>query len=229
MNLELAVVGAPGAGKTLFCINFAEYMGARNLSYAEAAEGSRGRGLLSPAGARKLMVGRGRRNGGVARTFTVHLPAPPHRRLTLIDTPALQAGSPLPRLGRAMLLLTLQALAGADLVLMLIDLSCADPAVQEFNDRAGCYLADYCLRQGKLFLLAGSKADLRGSSPRRRRFIAGGVSMLLISSLTRAGFDRLKEAILGVSASAAALSPEVMEQGHGENARQQGQKDTFRL
>lgn len=229
MNLSMAVVGASGAGKTLFCINFAEYLGARSLSYAEAAKAGRGRGLLSPAEARRLMVGRDRRGNGVVRTFAVHLPPRPYRRLALIDTAALKERSPLPRVERSRLILTLQAIEGADLVLLLIDLSCGDPAILEFNERAGRYLADYCRRQGKLFLIAGSKADLLGGLPEKRRFIAAGVSLVLISSVTRAGFARLKQMILGTSFSAEASSYKIVEKGHGDNSHKQGQKDTFRL
>ena len=70
MNLSVAVVGASGAGKTLFCINFAEYLGAHSLSYTEAGKASgRRRALLSPAAARRLMVEHGRRSNGVVRTL----------------------------------------------------------------------------------------------------------------------------------------------------------------
>ena len=185
MNLSIAVVGTSGVGKTLFCINFAEYMGAGNLSYTEYTRGGQGRGLLSPAGARRLMVGRSGRGNGVIRIFTVHLLPRPYRRLALIDTAALQAKNPLPRSGRS------------QLILMLFDLSCTDPALQEFSDRAGGYMADYCRQRGKLFLPGGSKADLLPGSPRGRPLFAAGGDLLHLSSLRRAGFPRLKKMILG--------------------------------
>ena len=197
MNLSIAVVGTSGVGKTLFCINFAEYMGAGNLSYTEYTRGGQGRGLLSPAGARRLMVGRSGRGNGVIRIFTVHLLPRPYRRLALIDTAALQAKSPLPPGERSRLLLTLQAMERADLILMLFDLSCTDPALQEFSDRAGGYMADYCRQRGKLFLPGGSKADLLPGSPRGRPLFAAGGDLLHLSSLRRAGFPRLKKMILG--------------------------------
>ena len=87
MNLSIAVIGTSKAGKTLFCINFAEYMGAGNLSYAEYTPGGQGRGLLSPAGARRLMVGRSGRGNGVLRIFTVHLPPRPYAA-SLSSTPS---------------------------------------------------------------------------------------------------------------------------------------------
>ncbi|NLA12245.1 MAG: GTPase domain-containing protein [Firmicutes bacterium] len=207
MNLAMAVVGTAGAGKTLFCINFAEYMGAGSLSYSEVSGGNERRALLSPAGARNLMVGRGRRGNGVLRTFTVHLTGP-LRRLSLIDTAALPERDPLPRFERSRLALTLQAVAGADLILLLIDVSCADPAHEEFNERAEGSLAAYCRQQGKLFLTGGSKADLLKRAPEkhRRRPLYAGANLLLISSVTGLGFARVRGLIRGGAALSAAGS-----------------------
>lgn len=196
MKLSLAVVGAPRSGKTLFCINFAEFLGCRILSFTEEGGTGRGRGTLSPAAARELMVNHGRRSKGVMRTFAVHLLQQPCRRITLIDTFSLKEGQPLPRYERTRLLLTLQALESAAMVLQVIDLSCGDPARLEFDEHVGRSLADYCRRQGKPFLTAGSKADLLEDSERKEHSTAAG-KMLYISSLTQAGFPRLKSDILG--------------------------------
>lgn len=225
MNLSLAVVGASGVGKTLFCINFAEYMGAGNLNYTEYARGRQGRGLLSPAGARRLMVGRGSRGNGVVRIFNVHLPTPPYRRLALIDTAALKERSPLPPGERSRLLLTLQAMERADLILMLFDLGCTDPVLQDFNDRAGGHLADYCRWRGKLFIQGGSKADLLSRSPAGRPLLAGGKEIVRLSSLRRDGFALLKGMILEAPC-ATGLSPgKMIEQGHGDDSGEEGQED----
>lgn len=229
MNLSVAVVGASGAGKTLFCINFAEYLGARSLSYTEAGKAGWGRGLLSPAVAREMMVEHGRRSHGVVRTFAVHLPPRPYRRLALIDTAALREKKPLPRSERSRLVLTLQTIESADLVLMLVDLSCADPAILEFNDRIGCYLNDYCQQQGKLFLIAGSKADLLSAPPKAKHLTVSGLNLFMISSVKRTGFAGLKKMILRSPYFVKALPHKMVEQSHGEDPHEQGQKDTFRL
>ncbi len=212
IDLNLAVVGTAGVGKTLFCINFAEYMGANSLSYSEVGRGGEGRALLSPAGARRLMVGRGRRGSGVVRTFTVHLPLRPFRRLALIDTAALPVREPLPRFERPRLALTLEALGRANLILLLIDLSCADPVREEFNERAASYLADYCEQQGKLFLTGGSKADLlKGAVPGRGRcLLYTGAELLPISSLSGLGFARVKERLRRAALSAEASPCQVI-------------------
>lgn len=194
MSLALAVVGTAGVGKTLFCINFAEYMGAGCLSYSEMVAGGERGALLSPAGARRLMVGRGRRGSGIVRTFTVHLALGPYRRFALVDTAALPEKDPLPRFERSRLALTLQAVARADLVLLLVDLSCVDPVYEEFNERAEGYLAAYCRQQGKIFLIGGSKADLLQKTPERqwRRPLYAGANMLLLSAVTGLGFARIR-------------------------------------
>lgn len=197
MNLSMAVVGAARAGKTLFCINFAEYLGARALCYIERSSAGGRRGTISPAHARKLMVSNGRSAGGVVRTFAVHLMHHPCRRIAIIDTASLKEGFPLPPFERARLLLTLQAIREAGMILQLIDLSCRDPARLEFDEAAGRSLADYCRGRGKYFMTIGSKADLlEDSIHEKERFAATG-KMLFISSATRAGFPRLRGDILG--------------------------------
>lgn len=192
----MAVVGAARVGKTLFCINFAEYLGARSLSYIQAGAAGRGRGLLSPAVARELMVNHGRRGNGVVRTFTVHLLQQPCRRIAIVDTVSLKEKNPLPRSDRPGLLLTLQAIQNSAVIVQMIDLSCSDPARFEFDDQVGRHLADYCRQQGKLFLIAGSKADLLDNSSHQAPFTASG-KIVFISSLTRAGFPRLQRNLLG--------------------------------
>ena len=196
MTLTIAVVGAARVGKTLFCINFAEYLGARSLSYIECGSAGEGRGTLSPAAAREMMVHRGRRSGAVVRTFTVHLsPRQTWRRIALIDTASLVEKKPLTRAARTALLLTLQASHSAAAVLQLVDLSCHDPARRDFDDAVWRHLADYCREQGKLFLTAGSKADLYDGSLQAP--FASTEKMVFISSLTRAGFPRLQRCLLG--------------------------------
>lgn len=198
MNTSIAVVGAARTGKTLFCINFAEYLGARSLSYTETGSSGRGRGTLSPAAARDLMVNRRRRSGGLLRTFAVHLLQRPGGRIALIDTVSLKDKVPLPPFERPRLLLTLQALQGAETVLQMVDLSCSDPARREFDDALGRSLAEYCRRRGKFFLTAGSKVDLLERPPLKERSGVPG-KVIFISSLTGAGFPRLQGDILGAA------------------------------
>ncbi|NLA25816.1 MAG: hypothetical protein GX878_00310 [Firmicutes bacterium] len=195
MKVNMAVLGAPRSGKTLFCINFAQYLGSRILNYTEESVAGRRRGTLSPAAAREMMVFNGQRGRGVVRTFAVHLLRQPCKRIALIDTASLKEGVPLPYLERSRLLLTLQALESAVMVLQMIDLSCNDPARLEFDEKVGRFLAAYCRRRDKLFLTAGSKADLIGDSSGRERITASG-RILYISSLTQAGFPRLHSDIL---------------------------------
>ncbi len=215
MNLSMVVVGAARSGKTLFCINFAEYLGARSLSYSETGRTGVGRGAISPDAARKLMVSNGRSSGGMVRTFAVHLMQRPGRRIAITDTASLKERFPLPPFERTRLLLTLQAIEGAGMILQFIDLSCRDPARLEFDESTARHLADYCRGRGKYFLVIGSKSDLLEDAYERENFAAPG-NMLFISSVTRAGFPGLRSAILDrVSSRGGQLSQEVNQKGHG--------------
>lgn len=194
MNLKLAVVGAPKTGKTSFCINFAEYLGAKNLCYTENGPLGRGRGVIVPSKARQLMVHPGPRCNGVMRSFSVNLLRSHLRHIVLVDTVSLKEKTPLPRSERQKLLLTLQALQEADAVIYLMDLSCNDPAFSEFAMDAGLRLVDYCRHAAKPFFALGSKCDLARSNKGlyRDTFFPGG-KLIPVSSPTRNGFSQLKD------------------------------------
>ena len=160
MNLQVAVVGAPKMGKTSLCINFAAYLGAKNLCYTENGPMGRGKGAISVLEARKLMVHPGPRSNGVMRSFSVNLPGDRPRRVVLVDTVSLKEQQPLPRRERQKLLLTLQALREADAVFYLIDLCCSDPVLINFAMDAGLRLMKYCRSAAKPFVALGTKCDL---------------------------------------------------------------------
>lgn len=197
MNINLVAVGASRVGKTLFCINFAEYLGAKNLCYTENGPLGRNRGVVLPHDARNLMVHPGPRCNGVVRTFAVNLPLGNPRRIALVDTASLKAKTPLPRSERVKLILTLQALEEANAVLYLVDLSCGDPAHLDFAMEAGLRLADLCRRSAKPFFTLGSKCDLAPSARDLLRvpFSPGG-KLIPVSSLTREGFPQLRKRLL---------------------------------
>ncbi len=193
MNLKIAVVGAPQAGKTLFCINFAEFLGAKSLCYTEEGPLGRGKGVVAPSQARRLMVHPGTRSNGVMRSFSVNLLGN-SRRIVLFDTVSLKEKNPLPRSERKKLLTTLQALMEADAVLHLVDLTTTDPAVLHFIMEAGQHLANYCLSRSKIYVPLGSKCDLlpvKGGLAGDLTFPGG--KLMPVSSLTRHGFLQLRE------------------------------------
>ena len=128
MNINLAIVGTPGVGKTLFCINFAEFLGARNLCYTESSPYGRGQGVVTPETARKTMVSPGPRSNGSVRSFAVNILQGESMRLVLMDTASLKEGKLLTKRERGQLVLTMQALQEADALLHLVDLACTDPA-----------------------------------------------------------------------------------------------------
>ena len=197
MNLNIAVVGAAKVGKTLFCINFAEYLGAKNLNYTETGPHGKGRGVILPRTARELMVDPGSRCKGVVRTFAVHLLQRPSRRVALIDTASLKENAPLPKAERTKLLLTLQAIQQADAVLHLVDLSCGDPARAEFALAINHRMERYCSQKGIPYLAVGNKRDLLHGSPfNYRQFFSPNGKMPAVSSATGEGFPKIRRLLL---------------------------------
>ncbi len=204
MNLTVAVLGLPHTGKSLFCINFAEYLGARILCFHEEGPRGRGRGAVSPAEARRLMVDSSKRSNGIVRTFIVNLKlgAAAPLRLALVDTISLHEGDPLPRPKRAGLVLTLQHVQKADVVLYLADLSGSDPSSLAFNGTAGRLLENYCHRQAKNFRAVLAKEDLLGVEMDdaffswKRHLLAWKNNPVPVSSFNRVGFFELRQFLL---------------------------------
>lgn len=203
MNLTVAITGPSRAGKSLFCINFAEYLGARTLCYHEEGPHGRGRGAVSPAEARRLMVEPGRRSNGVVRTFVVNLKrGATSLRLALVDTIALRAVKPLPRMNRAGLVLTLQYVQKADALFYLVDLCDVDPAHLAFIGTAGRLLEKYCCSQAKPFQTILSKKDLLASEAEnnllswRWHHLAWKSDPVPVSAVSRTGFPELRQLLL---------------------------------
>ncbi len=197
MNLKLAVVGAPKTGKTSFCISFAEYLGAKNLCYTENGPLGKGRGVIMPSQAHRLMVHPGPRCNGVMRSFSVNFLKSNPKRIEFIDTVSLKESIPLPPSERHKLILTLQALQDADAVLYLMDLSCTDPAHIDFAMDVGLRLVDYCRKAAKPLYSLGTKCDLVSSRKRQHNEpILFREKLIPVSSLTRIGFPQLRELLL---------------------------------
>lgn len=200
MNLAVAVVGASRVGKTLFCINFAEYLGARTLCFFEEGPRGRARGAASPAEARRTMMHPGKSLNGVVRTFAVNLAGQRSTRLALVDTASLKEATPLPQRERAKLVLTVQSIQKAAVVLYLVDLSGNDPSRITFDTTAGRRLEEYCLGSGKLFRTVLTKGDLLATGTETPLqylypFVREGETAA-ISAVTRAGFSDLRRFIL---------------------------------
>lgn len=192
MNMKIAVLGAAKSGKTLFCINFAEYLGARSLWYTESSPHGTSRGVVSPHEARKLLVDPGSRLNGAVRSFAVHLPGMRRSRIVLVDTASLKEKDPLPPVDGKYLSLTLQALRQADTALYMVDLSCGDPSRLDFASQAGRHLAEYCLQNGINYLTVGAKRDLNGSTRLSQYFFTLSERMPRVSALTGDGFPHLR-------------------------------------
>jgi hypothetical protein len=193
LKIDVAVAGLPRVGKTLFCINFAEYMGARNLCYTQSGPTGRGKGVVTPGEAREKMVYAGARLNGVVRGFVVNLLSREPIRLLLADTAALNATNPLSKQDRRSLCFTLNALQEADVVLYLMELPCTDPVKIDFALQVNLALSGYCLRHNKPYLLVGTKLDqLTGSSRLQKQIFCPNGKLFKLSSVTREGFPDLR-------------------------------------
>lgn len=197
MTLKIAVVGALGSGKTLFSINWCEYLGATRLYYYELNGDGRREGIITPQAARDKMVFNG--HCRAAHTFIVNRPGKFPSRLALIDTFCLQEKPDLTAAERTKLFLTLQVLSGADVILNLVDLTLSDPPRMEFAAEVDRYLFEFSTRHPVHYKLVGNKLDLLDSRPEMLWWPVSG-PVTSISARKWTGFDLLTEQIVGTRA-----------------------------
>ncbi len=193
MTLNIAVVGARGSGKTLFCINWCEHLGATRLYYYESGGAGKGVGIVTPKTARSKMVFNGYHRR-TAHTFVVNRPGKFLSRLTLTDTFCLQEKPALGTTERTKLFLTLQALSRADLILNLVDLSCSDPSRAEFAAEVDRYLFEFSSRYPVHYKLVGNKLDLV-NGPAMIPWWPTSSPVTGVSALKGTGFDLLTKQI----------------------------------
>ncbi|HHX86599.1 MAG TPA: hypothetical protein GX693_00290 [Firmicutes bacterium] len=192
MTLKIAVVGAPGSGKTLFCINWARYLGATRIQFCEFTAAGKREGIITPQAARDKMAVNG--SSQTARTFIINRPGKIPSRLTLIDTPCLRGKPDLTSSERSKLSLTLQILSEVDVIFNLVDLACSDPLRMEFAAEVDRCLSGFSARRQVLYRLVGNKFDLINGCPEITSWWFSGQA-INISAKKWTGFDILTEEI----------------------------------
>ena len=192
MTRKIAVVGAPASGKTLFSINWCEYLGATRLYYYELNGTGRRKGTITPSEARKRMVSKGRSQP--ARTFIINQPGQSPSRLAITDTFSLLHKTILNAKERMQLSFTLKTLATTDIILNLVDLTCSDPHQVEFIAAVDRHLSEFSTRRAVHYKLLGNKIDLLKNRSKIPGWPVSG-PLIPISVKTRAGFELLREKI----------------------------------
>ncbi len=193
MTLKVAVVGAPGSGKTLFCINWCEYLGAARIYYHQSNGTGKGGGIIIPQAARSKMVWNSSRCSGY--TYVINRPGKVPSRLVLADTFCFRKDPELNTVNRTRLIITLQMLSWADVILNVVDLTCGDPSLIEFAGEIDRCLFEFSIRHPVRYNLVGNKVDLFSRPPEIPWWPTSSV-LNVISALKGTGFDQLTRQII---------------------------------
>jgi len=190
------VVGKTNVGKTLFAVNFAEYLGARSLTLRRMGleEGGRRQGY-SNDGARRELVGPEPHRTLQIQALDLEMRAGKTRRaISVIDTPGLgDRIDPREEVRRGMAE-AIRAIYEADLVLHLVDTSrVGDPSAIEAPGEVDYQIARFSRFKPGYVILA-NKMDLpsakAGLTSLRQLF--PGEYIIPMSALKRRGFDEVK-------------------------------------
>lgn len=187
--MEALVIGRPNCGKTLFTINFALYMGISEIA-VEVQGGSRAR-RIPLAQARQKWV------SPTSHRVLTRLEIPLDTgglNLVLCDTVGIPEGvHPDPEIRHAAAR-TLERMAGASIVLLMIDASLANPQSHTPLGSLDDELVQLCQVTGYSLIVA-NKIDRDGREEGLRRIRQRYPTALVLptSALTRRGFREIKQ------------------------------------
>lgn len=193
--MELCIIGKPNVGKTLLLINFAAYLGLREIHLEVADdEGFRRSQRLSLERARRDLVSLYAPKTARVQTIELELPLGRQRsRLTALDTPGIPDGIAETADRRHQVATTLERAMAADLVLHVVDASSAGTRRPEAPGAVDMALAHW--GRGRAgYCLVANKMDKPGSVDGLRllRSRFNGEVLLAASAVTRRGFRELK-------------------------------------
>ena len=190
--MDLLLVGRPNAGKTLLMINFAAYLGVRDIRVdVTDDDGVRRTQRLSLQRARRDLVSL--ETPKTIRVQTVAVDVAVGRQsvgVTVVDTPGLAPAIAADPADRRQAALILERLIGAALVFHVIDASLVRANGLDPLDHA---LLQYGARRAT-FLVVANKVDRPGSHEglTTLKVRAGGTTVIPVSSHTRRGFRDLR-------------------------------------
>lgn len=164
---QCLIIGKANVGKTLFLINFAEFLGARSLRLSmERSDGSLSEGAFSLTEARKALVDAVPHKTLGLQTLTLSLPIGKNvRRVQLTDSPGLSEDIHEAEEVRRSMAQTLRHLRLAGMVLHVVDAAQVGEAGSvEAAGEVDLQIANYAPHRGPYAILA-NKMDLPLAKP----------------------------------------------------------------
>ncbi len=190
------VIGRTNVGKTLFVINFASFLGLKNLSFTFLnSQGQKYNKVYSVDLAKKHLTSSKLHRTRSLQSVTIQFPVGKGRKkFILTDTTGLEDGIHREESIRKAMAQTLAAFQYADLIIHLLDISSINKSgYLESLDLIDRQLIEYG-REKKNYIVLANKMDLP-EAPDLLEKINGqisGVPVFPISSLTREGFSEVK-------------------------------------
>ncbi|HET7559005.1 MAG TPA: GTPase [Limnochordia bacterium] len=193
---RLIVIGKTSVGKTVFTLNFAAYLGQREVEIAvTSADGATRRQRLPVAAAIRRLSGDAPHQTRALHAITLSLPAGKgEKRFDIVDTSGLIDGIHADAEIRRAMAQTLSAVREAQMILHVVDASAAgrEGAVAAFGE-VDFQVAHFAQMRGAYAILA-NKMDLPGAEKGlgviRQEFV--GHTILPISALHSDGFGEVK-------------------------------------
>jgi hypothetical protein len=195
------IIGRTNVGKTLFCINFAEYIGLSKIDvYFQHSDGSERQKRYDIATARHELSGLGQHRTRCLQSIQLELPqGKGSREFTLTDSTGLAEGIHSNRDIRYAMAQTLDELKYADCILHMVDLACGNPNPESEDGQPEISDIDRHISElGRTrfgYALLVNKIDLPGAEQKMEwiRQELKPKSLLPISALYRKGFREVKE------------------------------------
>ncbi len=193
--MEAFVIGKPNVGKSLFVVNFASYLGLREIRLQVAqSDGTVTVRKLSLEEARHKLVSHKAHKTMEMQEVTVGVAiGKTSRTLTLLDTVGISEGiHEDPEVRRAMAT-TLARLSSADLVLHMVDVSAVGYRASHAPGLVDDEIREYARLLGPYAVLA-NKMDKPDTAEfvRQLKNRYQDVSVIPVSALTRRGFREVK-------------------------------------
>lgn len=197
------VIGKTNAGKTLFCIRFASYLGIRELRWLmERTDGKTEEKRMTAQEAEWALSDAAKHNTRCMQSLRVQVPrGKMDRELWLTDTTGLSEGVHPEPVVREAMAQTLEALVGANLILHVVDSAALGQSLQAGHSAASSpawqTLDDQITdlgRQHRGYVVLANKIDLPGAREGYRQLCRrfSKQHVIPISALHGTGFREVK-------------------------------------